>query len=390
MRWLGNELLSRLIPRLDMRTRFMERQAGFLSFVSRVPRVGRVIDTLILEHPPVRLQRIAAKVGIPASKVSYYVSRLKRMGITFRVNFSTSAIGLGTLVVKVRDVVPEVSKVPEKHWLTSISDCVGGFIATYRYPLTLGYQFIVEGLKRVYDGRIEYAIPFEEAITPLLQITPYVKGCSMLNPIEAFAKALEQEALVETSWSVNRGPNDIFDLFILAVLEVNALLKYTEIARILNEKLNVTYPRRRVRQHVRHLEKLGVFRGLTPLAIHGNTNILGLSLRAGSSRGLREAVTHLLKYPYSAIVLCRDRWDEALAIFRMDLAYAPAVRALVNEVLGAETSVRFVTDVTGIRARYTIPYRNFDPISKKWVRNPARLNEWLREHGYTTEGISRA
>lgn len=373
-----------------MRAKFMERQARFLNFVSKVPNVGRVIDALILEHPPVRLQRIALKAGVPVSKVSYYVNRLKKIGVTFRINFSTAAVGLGTLVAKVRDVRPDVGDVPERHWLTSLSDCVGGFIATYRYPLTLGYGFIVESLRRRYGGRVEYVMPFEEAITPSPLVTPYVEGGSMLNPVEAFARALEQEVLMEASWSVNSGPNDIFDLFILAILEVNALLKYTEIARIMREKLSVTYPRRRVGQHVRHLEKLGVFRGLTPLAIHGDTNIVGLSVRAGSAGGLREAVTHLLKYPYSTVILCRSEWDEALAIFRMDLAYAPALRALMNEALGLETRVRFVTDVTGIRARYTIPYRNFDPISKRWVRNPARLNEWLREQGYTTEGISRA
>ncbi len=372
-----------------VRRRVEERLENLMRLLRRVPKIAELINALTVEHPPVKLRRVASRLGVSESKVSSYIKRLRRAGITFRVNFSPAAIGLGTMVVSVEGGVEGVERLPKHHWLTSVVEDVNGSVIIYRYPFTEGSSFILDEVLNSFKGRVSYALTFDEVLSPAPLITHYLSGEGILDPVSAFRAALSHEDVLEPRWRVNNGPYDIFDLFILAVLEVNALLKYTEIVRILRDRVRIAYPRRRVGTHVRHLESLGVFRGLTSLAIHGETNIIALRVSGPSRRGLREVVRHMLKYPYTSSILCRNAWDESLIILRVNVAYAPRIRLMLRDYFNAEARLCFATDVSSIRVRYTIPYRNFDPISRRWVRNPSSLNEWLRERGYTTEGIPR-
>jgi len=371
-----------------VRALFRRRHNALVSLVRKLRYGAEFVNTLMTLTPPIRYKELANALGVSQSKVTSYVRRFRAAGVRFVPNCATAPLGLGRLLTKIKGNVGRVKDVPCRSWLVSVTDCVDSTLLIYTYPFKDGPEFIVDSLKERYGSRVVWYVIHDEGARPALFIDRYLIEKRLMNPIEAFRRALDHPPILEPSINARDRPNDIFDLFIYAALQINVFLRYTDIAKIMKERLRIAYPLRKVGIHVAHLRKSEAFWGTSILGITEATVVTGIKVVGGSRRVLRELVRVLLRYPYLGQAYWRRGWDYVTIILRLDTAWGTRLRFALKEAFGVEEiNHLFTTDISNVRARFTIPFRNFDPLRREWVREPAGIEEWLRERGYYVTGI---
>ena len=358
-----------------------------VSGIGRLSHLLEMLDAMASMPPPIRLKKVAEAVGIDLKTAWRYMRWLKNR-ITIRAKYSHSALGLGiaTYLVKSRR-----TDYPRFHWLASITETGEGTLLSYRFPRTEGHEFITESVFRWADKVIWYSV-YEEKLNPSPKLAVYWRNIKegFANPADALRVAVESHPpATPVAWIVRDKPRDLFDLFILAILEKDATLNYTEIAMYLRKK-KVYYPKKKVNVHVRHLVDDGVLRGTKHLSVTPSPDILNFVVRFGDWGTMKGVLEAFLKYLYTLSVLANRRRGEAVITVSAPLAYAPLyVRFL--EGAGAEVIRNIHFSVANITVAYTIPFRNFDPFTGRWSKNPAQIDEWLKQKGYTVAtGLDRS
>ena len=371
-----------------LKTLFRRRHEALINLVRRLRYGAEFVNALMKFSPPIRFKEVADELGISPSKVTSYVRKFRSAGVRFVPNCATAPLGLGRLMTMTKGNVGRVKDVPHRPWLVSVTDCVDSTLLIYTYPFKEGPEFIVDSLKRKYGDRVWWCVIHDEGARPALFIDRYLVGKRLMNPIDALRQALEHPTTLEPSLNMQEAPKDILDLFIYATLQINIFLRYVDIAKIMKERLKVVYPLRKVGTHVAHLRKSGAFWGTTILGITDATTVTGVRIVTGSKRVLRDLAKVLLRYPYLNQVYWRRDWDYVTALLRLDTAWGTRFRFALKEMFGIEELDHlFTTDIANVRARFTIPFRNFDPFKREWVREPAEIDKWLRERGYRVTGI---
>lgn len=372
-----------------VRALFKRRHSALINLVRRLRYGAEFVNTLMTLTPPIRYKEIADALGVSRSKVTSYIRRFKVAGVRFVLNCATAPLGLGRLLTSVKGNVGRVKDVPYRPWLVSVTDCVDSTLLIYTYPFKEGPEFIINSLRKKYGNRVSWYVIHDEGARPALFIDRYLIEKRLMNPIDALKQALDHPPILEPKINVREGPNDIFDLFIYAAIQMNVFLRYVDIARIMKERLKLTYPLRKASTHVAHLRQSGAFWGTTILGMTESTAVTGVKIVTGSKRMSRELVRVLLRYPYTNQVYWRRDWSYVTVILRLNTAWGTRLRFALKETFGIEELDHlFTTDIANVRVRFTIPFRNFDPFKRGWVREPAEIDKWLRERGYCVTGVS--
>ncbi len=367
---------------------FRRRHEALINIIRRLRYGAEFINALMEFSPPIRFKEVAKALGISQSKVTSYVRRFRKAGVRFVPNCATAPLGLGRLMTMIKGNVGRVRDVPHRPWLVSVTDCIDSTLLIYTYPFKEGPEFIIDSLKRKYGNRVQWYVIHDEGARPAPHIDRYLVGKRLMNPIDALKQALEHPPTLEPCVNAREGPRDIFDLFIYAALQMNVFLRYVDIARIMKERLKVTYPLRKVGLHVAHLRNSGAFWGTSILGITETTTAIGMRIITGSKRMAKELVKVMLRYPYVNQAYWRRDWDYVTVILRLNTAWGTRLRFVLKETFGIEELDHlFTTDIANVRVRFTIPFRNFDPFKREWVREPAEIDKWLRERGYYVVGI---
>jgi len=368
---------------------FRRRHEALVDLVRKLKYGAEFVNTLMKLSPPIRFKEVANALGVSPSKVTAYVRKFRSAGVRFVPNCATAPLGLGRLMIMVKGNVGRVRDVPYRPWLVSVTDCIDSTLLIYTYPFKEGPEFIIDSLKEKYGDRVRWYVTHTEGARSAPHVDRYLVGKRLMDPVDALRRALEHPPTLEPSINIQRAPKDIFDLFIYATLQMNIFLRYVDIARIMKERLKVAYPLRKVGLHVAHLRKSGAFWGTTILGIAETTTVTGVKIVTGSKRTLRELVRVLLRYPYANQTYWRKSWDYVTVILRLNTAWGTRFRFALKEIFGVEELDHlFTTDIANVRVRFTIPFRNFDPFKREWVREPAEIDKWLRERGYYVVGIS--
>ncbi len=367
---------------------FRKRHEALINLVRKLRYGAEFVNALMMFSPPIRFKEIANALRVSPSRVTSYVRKFRLAGVRFVPNCATAPLGLGRLMVMVKGNVGRVREVPHRPWLVSVTDCVDSTLLIYTYPFREGPSFITDALERKYGGRVRWFIAHDEGARPALLIDRYLVGKRLMNPLDALREALEHPPTIEPSVNAREAPRDIFDLFIYAILQMNIFLRYVDIARIMKERLRVAYPLRKVGVHVAHLRKSGAFWGTSILGIAGTTTVTAVRVVTGSKRSSRELARVLLRYPYVNQVYWRKDWGYVTVILRVGTAWGARLRFALKETFKVEEFDHlFTTDIANVRVRFTIPFRNFDPFKREWVKEPAEIDKWLRERGYYVVGI---
>jgi len=372
-----------------LKSLFRRRHEALVNLIRKLKYGAEFVNTLIRFTPPIRFKEVADSLSVSPSKVTTYIRKFRSAGVRFVPNCATAPLGLGRLMVLIKGNVGPVKEVPHRPWLVSVTDCVDSTLLIYTYPFKEGPEFIIDSLKSKYGARLRWHVTHDEGARPAPYINRYLIEERLMSPTNALEHALNHPPTLEPNINEREGPKDIFDLFIYATLQMNIFLRYVDIARIMKERLKIVYPLRKVGAHVTHLRNSGAFWGTSILDITGTTTVTGVKITAGNKRALREIARVLLRYPYVNQVYWRRNWDYLTVILRLDTAWGTRIRFTMKEMFRIEGFDHlFTTDIANVRVRFTIPFRNFDPLKREWVKEPTEINEWLRERGYYVVGIS--
>lgn len=372
----GIKYLEKYIPASELRwlMRFIAIEEG----ISQHSRLLEMLDIISDLTPPIRETIIAKNIGISVTMVSRYLRWLKEKNIKSSVRYSLAALGLGSLIIYVKNLK---KRYPELHWLSSAVATGKGFLLSYRYPFEYGSEFIRKSVKK-YSEKTIWVKEYEEKIFPNPKLKYYWSGI-FADPEQAFEIALEEHpTTVTTSYKIGKRPRDILDLFILAILEKDALLKYVEISKYLRDH-HISYPRKRINIHVQHLLADGIIAGVSFKGITLTSNLLNFLVEFGSRKAMRNSLSVFLRYLYTSFVQV-NKTGEALISLAAPLESASFFCKVLTELMGAEVIDYVVFSRPNIMARYTLPYRNYDPFIQNWSRNPADIDRWLKEKGYYT------
>ncbi len=354
--------------------RFIDLEEG----ITKHSRLLEMLDLISEQTPPIRETVIAKKLGISITMVSRYLKWFKEHNVRLSVKYSISAMGLGTVIAYVKDLKV---RYPELHWLSSAVATGKGYLLAYRYPFEHGPDFLKESIISKSSG-VYFVKEYEERLMPNPKYSYYwEKG--FMEPKKAFKIALEKHpSTAITSYRIGWRPRDILDLFILAILEKDALLKYVEISKYLREH-HIYYPRKRINTHVKHLLEDKIIIGIIFRGITLTSNILNFFIEFGSNKALKETLSVFLRYFYTLFAQV-NKDGEALISLGVPIEYAPFFYEVLTENMGAEVVDYVSFSRVNIVARYTLPYRNYNPFTQKWSKNPANIDKWLKEKGYYT------
>ncbi len=341
------------------------------------PYFPDILDAIIDELPPLRINRIAEKLGITGNMAARYIRWIKEYGhLTLR--YYPSAIGLGAIIALLKH---SQLKPPKSHWLYSATETFEGIIISYRYPLVLGHEFITEELRNV----TEWIHVYPYAISIQAKTKYFLEERRILNSVEALVKAIEDARPIPINLPVNKRPRDLLDLFLLAILESNASLNYIQIAEHIKKKLNVKFPYRKIRMHLLHLMKDKALAGFAFRSIVESPYSTMIFFEAESRNQLYELINTFLNYPYAVSLFFNLDTYEALVLVYVAIKNLPQIIRILKEYVGMRFKRLVFFSIESRLAKYTLPFRNYDPFKKAWVQNPVDIDKWLRKRGYVLE-----
>jgi len=341
------------------------------------PHLPTVLDAIVEEKPPIKEVRIVDKTGLHPTMVARYVKLIRKNAI-MQIRFNLAMVGLGTLIALIDSSAKDI---PKKHWLASVTLTWRGALLSYKYPLTLGPEFILSDLR---DHLIwSHAFPYK--IDAFVKISNYVDRDrrEVYDAPRALKKAFELKPVRNAVRLKKRDkPKDLFDLFLLALLEANPHLNYKEMSRKLKEKLRMRFPYRRVRTHLLHLLKYDVITGFAFRSILESPICTALLLQFDNNKNFTDFLNHIVLYPYLTTMFIDDQKLMVFLPLFIKIKNLATTLQLIRELGDAEIDDMFTFSIENRVATYTLPFRNYDPISKSWAENPADIDRWLREIGY--------
>ncbi len=342
------------------------------------PHLPTVLDAMVDERPPIKEVRIVDRTGLHPTMVSRYVKLIRRNAI-MQIRFNLAMVGLGTLIVLISS---NARHIPKKHWLASITLTWRGALLSYKYPLALGPGFILRELK----DKLIWSHAFPYKVDAYIKISNYIdrNRREVYDALRALKRAFELEPVKDAVMLRKREkPKDLFDLFLLALLEANPHLNYKEMSKKLKDRLRMRFPYRRVRTHLLHLLKYDVIKGFAFRSILESPICTALLLQFDSNENFIDFLNHIVLYPYLTMMFVDDQKLMVFLLLFIKVKNLPTTMQLIKELTNAEICEMFTYSIENRVATYTLPFRNYDPISKTWAENPMDLDRWLREIGYS-------
>ena len=346
------------------------------------PYFPDILDTIAGELPPLRINRIADKIGITPNMVARYVRWIKEYGhLTLR--YYPSAIGLGAILALLKH---SKIKPPKPHWLYSATETFEGIIISYRYPFIFGHEFITDELRKYVEWiRVyPYMIMIQAGMKYLLD------GRRIMDSVESLAKAVEASRPIPINPPVSKRPRDLWDLYILAILESNASVNYIDVARYLLKRFKVKFPYRKVRVHIHHLAKYRVLAGFAFRALVESPYATLVFFEAESRNQLYELIDTFLKYPYATYLYFNPETYQALVLIYAAIKNLPKIVRVLKEYIGMRIERLVFFSIESRLAKYVLPFRNYDPFKRDWVMNPVDISEYLKKKGYVIERTKKS
>jgi len=335
----------------------VERFAKFIRGIERRPEVLRFMDVLRRTSPPLDVATIASNAGIPEKRGMSYFKWLSGIGAKFKADYSHSALGLSLLLVKYGRYV---EKPPRREWVFRHIHTGAGSITLYRYPRILGPDFILEEVRKVSDNAVTYV--FEELFFARPSYEYYWIG-EFPSPRLALKMLHDHPRFYVLDYPVNDRPPSHAALFILSVLEKDALIKDTELARL---RWRTKHPRRKIAKHLQALREASGLRGTVIEVPQPTSTRVILVIRAETHSKAMRVVEEYLKYLYALEV--GIGYDTVFVTLAVRERYAPLIRKYVELRQGSTCVDYVVYDLTNIAEEYALPYWNYDPIERMWSK----------------------
>ncbi len=303
---------------------------------------------------------VSGIAGIPERRGSSYFKWLLSVGVRLTADYSHSAIGLSILIARFRRHVeaPPMREWIFKHILTS-----SGSVTIYRYPRELGDSVIAEAVRRVADAEV---YRFEEIFFPRPSYEYYWIG-EFPSPRTALRLLADHPRFFTLDYPISPKPPSQAALFILSVLERNALIKDTDIARL---RWRTRHPRRKLAKHLQALRASGALRGTMINIPYPTSSRVLLIIRTDTYSKSRRVAEAFAKYLYATEV--GIGYDTVFVNLAMSERYAPLIRRYVEKVLAAECVDSIAYDTSNIVEEYVLPYWNYDPFKRGWRLNHLR------------------
>ncbi len=341
------------------------------------PYFPEILDIIRDELPPLRIVKIADKAGITSNMVARYLRWIKKYGHLV-IRYYPSAIGLGAILALLKHSRIEP---PKPHWLYSATETFEGILISYRYPLTLGHEFITEELSK----HVEWIHVYPYMIPIQAKMKYVMDGRRLLDSVESLEKAINEGTPTTLHLPTNKRPKDLLDLFILAILESDASLNYTEIAEHLKRRLGIKFPFRKVRIHLLHLMKENVLIGFGFRSLLESPYCTLIYFNAESRNQLKDLARIFVNYPYAISLFYNPDTYEALALIYVAIKNLPKIVRVLKEYVGMNIERLVFYSIESRLAKYVLPFRNYDPFARCWVENPVDISMWLRKKGYILE-----
>ncbi len=339
----------------------VEKFMKFTKGIERRPEVLRFMDVLRRTSPPLDVATIANHAGIPEKRGMSYFKWLSSMGVKFKADYSHSALGLSLLLVKHGRYVDNP---PKKEWVFRHVHTGAGSVTIYRYPRVLGPDFIIEEVRKISGNAVTYT--FEELFFARPSYEYYWIG-DFPSPRLALKMLHDHPRFYVLDYPINDRPPSHAALFILSVLERDALIKDTELARL---RWRTKHPRRKIAKHLQALREASVLRGTVLDVPQPTSTRVILVIKAETHSKAMRIVEEYLKYLYSIEV--GVGYDTVFVTLAVRERYAPLIRKYVELRQGSTCIDYIVYDLTNITEEYVLPYWNYDPLERMWSKESVK------------------
>ncbi len=330
--------------------------------VERRPELPRMLDTLRRLPPPIDPVKASVAAGLPEKRGASYFKWLISAGVKLTADYSHSAVGLSLLLVKYGRIV---DRPPLREWVFKHMHTSQGSVTIYRYPREVGYEFIV---KEIFKNRLNpITYRFEELFFPRPSFEYYWIG-EFPSPPKALKMLKDHPKFFVMDYPIERKPPNQAVLYILSVLERDATVRDTDLAR---GRWRSRHPRRKILRHLRLMVERGILRGTMVEIPYPTTTRVILVIRSGSRSQARKVAEHLSKYLYSLEV--GVGYDTTFVTLAVSERHMPPLMRYLERMLDSRCIDSIVFDRSNIMETYSIPYMNYDPISRSWVVTAAHV-----------------
>ena len=329
--------------------------------VERRPELPRMLDAVRRLPPPVDPVKASTAAGLPEKRGVSYFKWLISAGVRLTADYSHSAIGLSLLLVKYGRIV---DRPPKREWVFKHVHTSQGSITIYRYPREAGHEFIVKEVSKVGGDVVTYR--FEELFFPRPSFEYYWIG-EFPSPPKALKMLKDHPRFFIMDYPVERKPPNQAVLYILSVLERDATVKDTDLAR---GRWRSRHPRRKILKHLQLMVERGILRGTMVEIPYPTATRAMLVIRSGSRSRARRVAEQLSKYLYSLEV--GVGYDTTFVTLALSEKHVPPLIRYLESMLDSRCVDSIVFDTSNVVEVYSIPYMNYDPISRSWVVDAGR------------------
>lgn len=358
-----------------------------------------IIEAINDETPPLKLSKIAKKIGVTEDYVRRRIRRLDKLGLGFRADFDLRKIGLSTISVIFKEPI-ELDPITRVRGLDENLSYIIRWHGNINFPKPAGIilfyvPYNIEVKDKIIEILKEHDLPeISEVFEVDSVIYESLKFRSEIISLESekIWRKITEEIINENFRNEEKnGKNlinlsnwqkhiDLIDIIILAKLQNDALTSLTEIAKLL--KVNVSKVNRHFQTHIIGQNIIeGISLKKKRISLYDPENIfLIVKGRADDASFLEKTSKKLSELWEFISVIYNSKTGDYLGILMVKSYNLEKIDKYVHkifgEILGNEYSVG-ILNKSSIRS-YTIPFISFDRNERQWDLDQ-QLMDLMRE-----------
>ncbi|MEB3773571.1 MAG: hypothetical protein GSR86_01425 [Desulfurococcales archaeon] len=340
-------------------------------------------------------RKIESETGIPTTTISRYIEKLGNMKVSFRADYNIKDLDLKMLIFKILNKNiqrHDIQKFPLSHWLAAVINLEKSLLIIYRVPKNINEDYIIQNIIKELDiiniNNIDYIIKLTDTMLAKPSFEFYLEN-TPIDPI----KALDineyhplKSNFIDYNYLIRSNPRyglkivrDKIDLYALSIAEMNVLDLEEKLKQYFIHKRATKKIYKNINMHINHILKM----------IHGSRlihrNKDGLKfiiIGNGKPSCINKTIQYLLTYFYAYSIAVDPNTGNFSVSLDLPVTSGYSTNNYINTITDRIRSIcGYIIDVikydyNNVVEYYTIPFRNYDFIRKKWILD----NEVLKVH----------
>ncbi|MEB3861376.1 MAG: hypothetical protein GSR84_04060 [Desulfurococcales archaeon] len=362
-------------------------------------RLRRVVDYIQYNNPRYVFSQMARELDIPLSTILRYMEKLRSPNIRFRADFNIGDLDLKLVLVKLKGrrlSKHDTEKLPYRHWIAAaINDTSNSSLIMYRIPVIMDEAEIIEDT--IIKLRVSQNLEYQQVLSTSMLAKPsftYYMEHAPLDPIRAIevndnhpivSRYIDYNELVKTRQRTGLSiVKDRIDLFGLAVAEYNVL----DLEEKLEGYFRMMKKTRRLMKHITtHIEHISsIIRGNRMISL-SKSNLKMIIIGRARAGCLDKLGQRMLTYLYTYSIAVNPESGDYVISFDVPpgrgsgvaRAYASAIINYVSSICSNSIIDKIIYNSRSVVEYFTIPFQNYDYISKTWIVDNSILERYLNK-----------